>query len=303
MKFRAILILLIGFLLFGAGADLALAFGISPPRVFNDHLVPGTHFEQTITLTQAEPKEPLKIEVEIDAPEIRDWIEIKPGMEFVIPAGKQQFPMRVIINVPKDAGYDTYEGTISVTAMSGDGEGQIAVLTGAVADIKIRVSGEEFSDFKLKKVIVPNIEEGSPVEVVMTLENLGNVKVRPSKVYLRLYDQYHQALLEEGEAKDMNWVEPFKVGKVVAGMPTKLGIGNYWVEIEIYKNGELFLEDERYFKIVEKGTLGLIFGLSKWIWVLIGGIILAGFLSIKFRLWKKLLAKFGINIKVEKIRK
>lgn len=306
MRFKIPLILIIVFLSCLGWADLALSFGISPPRVFNDHLVPGAHFEQTIILTQAEPKQPLKIKVIIDAPEIEDWIEIQPGKEFTIPSGRQQFPMRVIVNVPKDAGYDTYQGTITVRAISGERKGQITILTGAVANIRLVVSGEEFSDFKLRGIKVSNIEEGDPIRVIIELENLGNVKVRPSKVYLRIFDQYHQSLLESGEATDMNWVEPFEKGKVTAKMPTKLGIGEYWAEIEIYKKGELLIEDKRKFHIVEKGTIKpylTFLGRSIWFWILILGIILAGFTSIKFKLWKKLLEKLGISIKVEKIKK
>lgn len=303
MRFKTILILAIVLLLFGTGIDYALAFGISPPRVFNDHLIPGAHFEQIITLTQAQPEQPLKIEVEIDAPEIQDWIKIEPGMEFTIPVGKQQFPMRVTIDIPKDAGYDTYEGEIHITTIPSNGGGQIAILAGAAVDIKIRVSGEEFSDFRLKSMNVLNIEERSPIKVVMKLENLGNVKIRPSKIYIRIYDEYHHNLLQEGEAENISWVEPFKTANVTANMPTKLGIGVYWAEIEIYKNEELILKDKRYFKIVEKGTLGFILGLSRWIWALIIGIILSGFLIIRFKLLRRLLTRLGIVIKIEKTKK
>ena len=304
MKFKRILILGIVLLLFGAGINSALAFGISPPRVFNDHLIPGARFEQIITLTQAQPEQPLRIEVEITAPEIKDWIKIEPGLDFVIPAGKQQFPMRVTVNVPKDAGYDTYEGEISITAIPTSGGGQVAILAGAVADIKIRVSGEEFSDFRLKNMNVSNIEEGMPIKVTMRLENLGNVKVRPSKIYLRIYDQYHQNLLQEGEAENITWAEPFKTENVIANLPTKIGVGEYWAEVEVYKNDEeLILKDKRYFKIVERGTLSFILGLSRWIWALIIGIILSGFLIVRFKLLGKLLKRLGIVIKIEKTKK
>jgi len=101
----------------------------------------------------------------------------------------------------------------------------------------------------------------------------------------------------------MNWVDPFKVGKVIGKMPTKLGIGEYWVSISIFKKGELALKDERNLQIVEKGTLGKIFGLDPWVFGLIVGGVVAGILSIKFGLWKKILGRFGINIKIERVQK
>jgi len=302
MKLKLFLILLLSLIFFLRGAGLALGFGVSPPRVFNDHLVPGAHFEQTIVLTQATPEKPLGIEVEIEAPTIKDWIKIDPGKQFTIPTGMQQFPMKVIIDVPKDAAYENYEGDIIVKALTGGG-GQVAILTGGIVQIKLRVSGEEFSDFVLRGIRVPKIEEGSAVRVEIELENIGNVKIRPSRVYLEIHDQYRQKLLVSGELTDMNWVDPFKVGKVIGKMPTKLGIGEYWVSISIFKKGELALKDERNLQIVEKGTLGKIFGLDPWVFGLIVGGVVAGILSIKFGLWKKILGRFGINIKIERVQK
>ncbi len=283
------------------GADLAFAFGVSPPWLTNDHLVPGAQFEQTIILTQPEASRPLGIDIDMQVPEIiKDWIIIEPGMRFTIPEGKRQYPMKITVNVPKDAAYETYLGDIIVLAVTGGGGGQVSIITGAAVKVKLRVSGEEFSDFKLKRVKVPDIEEGDPIKVEIELKNLGNVKIRPSKVYLEIYDQYHKTILKRGEAGEMNFIAPFKTGKVIAKMPVKLEIDEYWAEIEIYKEDELILKDKRIFQIVEKGTLGLILGLAVWVWILIAGIILAIFLGFKFGLWKKLLAKFGIVIKVEK---
>lgn len=302
MSFKISLVLIIASLFFFLGPDFVLGFGVSPPLVQNDHLIPGAHFEQTIILTQAKPEKPLGIRVEMEAPDIEDWLTLEPGRNFTIPAGIQQFPMKVIVDVPKDAAYETYQGEFIVEALTG-GEGQISIITGAVVQLKFRVSGEEYSDFELRKLRVPDIEEGDPIKVEIELENLGNVKIRPSRIYLRIFDRYQRKLLEKGEATDMGFIEPFEKGEVTAKMPTKLEIGKYWAEIEIYKKGELLLKDRRYFEIVEKGELGKILGLSKWIWGLIGGIILLIFLSFKLGLWKKVLAKFGISIKVEKLKK
>lgn len=301
MRFKISLILITASVFCLLGADLALGFGVSPPRIINDHLIPGAHFEQTIILTQADPDRPLRIRVVMQAPEIEDWLTLEPGMDFIIPEGKQQFPLKVSIDVPEDAAYENYEGEFIVEALAG-GEGQVAILVGAVVQFRLRISGEEYADFKLKGVSALDIEEGEPIKVAIRLENLGNVKIRPSKVFLRIFDRHQQELLEKGEATEMEFVKPFETGKVIAKLPTKLGIGEYWAEIDIYKNEKSIFKDERHFKIVEKGTLGLILGMPVWFWALIGGIILAAFLSFKLGLWKIILAKFGVAIKVEKIK-
>ncbi len=210
--------------------------------------------------------------------------------------------MQVAVQVPKDAAYETYQGDIVVKALTGGG-GQITILTGAIVQLKLRVSGEEFSDFKLRKIKVPDIEEESPIKVVIELENLGNVKIRPSKVLLEIYDQYQSTLLETGEAVNLGFIEPFGKGEIIGEMPTKLEVGEYWAVIDIYKQGRSILKEKRYFKIVEKGQLGKFFGLPIWAWILIVVLLIGGFLSIKFGLAGKMLRRLGINIRVERVRK
>lgn len=301
MKWKTFLFFTIIILL--GRANLALGFGVSPPWVQADHLVPGSHYEQDIYLSQPEPLVPLNIEVVIDGPDIENWIQIKPGKSFTMPAALQ-YPMRVIIDIPKDAGYDVYQGKIRVRAV-GEGGGQVALLTGAIIDVRLGVSGEEYSDFQLKEVAVKNIEEGWPIKVYIKLENLGNVKVRPSKVLVKIYDQYRQKIVQSGEATDMGWVESFKKGEVVAKLSTKLGIGEYWAEIEIFKKGESILKDIRGFKIVPKGTIKpypIFLGISIYAWAAILVAILIVIIGFKFGFWGKILRKLGIKITIERKR-
>lgn len=245
------------FLFFGFFfADFALAgFGISPPRVENNWLVPGSHFEQTIMLSRGEAKEDLKITVEVEAPEIEKWIKFDKGKEFIFPAGKNQYPLIVMVDVPEDAGYSTYYGKLRIKASPLEAKGQVTVAIGVVADIKLRVSGEVFSDFKVRQVSIPDFEEGESLKFVVELENLGNVKVRPSKVKLEIWDNFHNQILKSGEITNFSWVESFKVGKSEGEMKVDLKSGQYWAEYEIYKDDELKTKDKIRFNVHLAGTL------------------------------------------------
>jgi len=256
MSFRRISIILIIAAMILTWADISQAgFGISPPRIWNDYLTPGSHFEQTITLSRSEPKEPVEITVEIDAPEIKDWIKIDKGEKFIYPAGPQQFPMTVIVDVPEDAGYSTYYGKMTIKAAPVGVKGQVIVALGALVDIKLRVSGEEFSDFKIRNIGIPDFEEGWPLKFFIELENLGNVKVRPSKVHLDIFDNFHQQKLKSGDIIQMNWVEAFRVGESEGELAVDLKSGQYWADFEIYKNENLVLRDKIRFNVHFEGTL------------------------------------------------
>ena len=257
MKKKLIFVLLLSLsFCFLSPSFVKAGFGISPARLWNDRLVPGSHFEQTITLTRSNPQEAITIETSVDSADIKGWIKIKEGGKFIYPAGPMQFPITVIIDVPQDAGYGTYYGKLSITTSpGGEGEGQVTVALGATVDIKLRVSGDQFSDFKIRSIAIPDLEEGWPIKFMATIENLGNVKVRPSLVNIKVFDDFHQREIVSGAINNMTWVDSFKVGLSEGELRVNLEPGQYWADYEIYKEDGVVLKNKIRFYVYEKGTL------------------------------------------------
>ncbi|MFH1187030.1 MAG: hypothetical protein V1697_02550 [Candidatus Levyibacteriota bacterium] len=236
-------------------SDVQAGFGISAPHIWNDRLVPGAHFEHKVTLTRSDPSESVKITIEMNAPDIESWITIDRGMEFIYPAGQQQFPINVIIDVPKDAGYALYEGRMTIKASPVSSQGSVSVAIGAIADFHLNVTGDEFSDFQVREISIPPLEEGWPLKVVVSLENIGNVKVRPSMIKLDIYDAYHNQLLYSKEITQFSWVDSFKVGQSTGEVEIDLSSAQYWAEYKLYKGEEVLLTDQIKFDVHLPGTL------------------------------------------------
>jgi len=230
-------------------------FGISNPHIWAENLVPGSHYEHIITLTRGDPVAPVKVIVEVDAPDIRDWVSIDKGEEFIYPAGLQQYPMTVNIDVPEDAGYGIYRGDLTIKIAPPQTEGQVAIAVGALADFYLRVSGDEYTDFKVRSVGIPDFEEGWPLTFTVDLKNIGNVKIRPTKVHLEVFDTYHKERLAVGDITAFSWVQSFKTGNSEGEFNIKLSPGQYWAEYEVYKNDEIILDDKIRFYVREIGTL------------------------------------------------
>jgi hypothetical protein len=270
-------ILIIGVLIFLTCVNIAQAgFGVSPPKVLNRHLLPGSHFEQTIYLIQSKPEKDLLATIEIDAPEIEDWITIDRGLEFTIPAGAQQFPIKVDVRVPFDAEFKHYGGEMWVKTMPADrGQGMVTVALGAIITFDLTVSAEEMYGFVIRGVSIEDAEEGRPIKVGATLQNIGNVEDRPTKIHLDVYDQYHNKLLYSGDATDLKYVDPFQTKTIIGKFRAKLVIGSYWADIKVYKDDNIIVKDKRVFYIVERtGLLYKIF--SQWYsWVILIILILA----------------------------
>ena len=288
-------------------------FGISPPHIKNKQLVPGSHYEQKITLLRSSAEEELRAKLKINAPDIKSWISIDKGEEFILPKGSFQVPMIVSIDVPAGAELGNYGGhiNINIAPIEEKEGGGVAVALGARVDIDLSLTNVSYADFIIRLASIPDFELlGWPwnwkifskflhkVRVVMTVENIGNVKIAPSKVTLDVLDITKKNIIESSEDKAFKKIDPFSTGEVIAAFPTKLGAGQYWGRIKAYKENEIVNSYEIAFTIAPKGELPQ--GspdLGIWPWALLSayvlGVAIIVFILIKIRIWKAVIYFFS----------
>jgi len=216
------------------------SFGISPPYISNHHLAPGSYFEETIYLVRGNPDIEDVVEVSVNTSEIKDWIIV--SNEVVLPKGSQQTPLKVGIDIPQDVESGSYQGSIKIKSKSSQGN-----FEGARINIDLIVTGEDYSDFRVRGVNISDFEEEDSLTVLITIENIGNVKIRPSRVHLDIYDISHKNLLISRDLGNTEWVEAFKTAQVGESIPVNLGPGEYWADVSIYKKGESLGINKVYF--------------------------------------------------------
>lgn len=256
-------------LLFVFGIETAFAgFGITPPYVRNTSLTRLSTYEQQILLVRGNPSVPLVAEIQIEAPEIQDWIQIVEGDRIPLPRGEQKVPMTVRVVVPKDAEFTDYRGRIRIRTLPPDGEvtqGAVNISLGAVIDINLTVIDRQIRDFRIRKISLSDLNEGRKVgwlyfpgkiKFDMLLENTGNVDISPSKVEFRIFDVTGNVLLEETVNKGkIPKVTPYSTSEVTAEIPTRLPAGNYIARFKIFNDDEIKLEGEAGMSIMPYGTL------------------------------------------------
>ena len=261
--------LLAAVLVFVFSVETALAgFGITPPYVRNTSLTRNSTYEQQILLVRGNPNLPLVAEVQVDAPQIQDWIQIVEGNRIPLPRGEQKVPMTVRITVPSDAEFAEYTGRIRIRTVPPDGEvteGAVNISLGALIDISLTVIDREIRDFRIRKISLSDLNEGRKVGWLyfpgkirfgMLLENTGNVDISPSKVEFRIFDVTGNVLLEETVNKGrIPTVAPYSTGEIVAEIPTRLPAGNYIARFRILNEAEVKLEGEASMSILPYGTL------------------------------------------------
>jgi hypothetical protein len=261
------LLAIVLFVLIGADSVFA-GFGVTPPFVRNTSLTRNSTYEQQILLVRGDPTTPLKASITVDAPAIADWIEIIEGETFTLPRGEQKVPMTVRVTVPDDADFKTYTGAIRIKTGATDdavATGAVNISLGAQIDIELHVIDKVIKDFRLRKVGVSDLNEGTKVgwlyfpgkiNFTMLLENTGNVAVSPSEIIFKIYDPSGTVLLEETTNKGkLTKIEPFGTEEILAELPTRLPAGSYLARYEIMNDDDVKYQGELNLNILSYGTL------------------------------------------------
>ena len=232
--------------------------GISPSLYISPNLSKGSHIEKSFVLSRSDPIEDLYFKVTMEGA-TKDWTTLDKGTEFVMPKGQQRFPITVTADIPKNTADGEYRGGIrlesSLKSPGKTGGNGSSVSLSALIQTDFTVSGNQILEYEVASIGIQNIEEGSPLNIFLTLNNTGNVTARPTKVHVDVFDKVNANLLESQDVTDMGVVEPLTTGNITILVPTKQGLGQYWARIYVYKNEVLMKEQNLVFEIVPVGSL------------------------------------------------
>jgi hypothetical protein len=251
------------------GIDEAHAgFGITPPYVKNTSLTRNSIYEQQILLVRSDPTAPQQAEIVIDAPELAGWLEIVEGTPIDLPSGLQKVPMTVRVRVPADAEFKEYTGAIRIRTLPADGalaRGSVNISLGARVDIALTVIDRQIEDFRVRKISVAELNEGSKlgwlffpgkIRFDMLIENTGNVDISPSRVEFRIFDRSGQVMLEEvNNIGRIDEISPYDTDTVTAELPTRLPAGSYIARYRVFNSDELKQEGDLTLSIQPAGTV------------------------------------------------
>lgn len=268
---------------FGAPLAAHAAFGISPPFLNTDHLVPGVTYQETIYLVQDQPNTDLGIHAELNVPEaIQSWFSIDQGFDFTIPAGTRQFPVVVSIKVPSDAALGKYSGTLTFTTKPATA-GQVTIALAANVSINLTVGNNIYEQYKVLSITLPDIEEGWNPRATVRFENDGNIPESFDSATFDLYDHFDAVRLAYiTKQSGFPATPPFTTNEYTIEFPTDfhLGIGDYWGNVQFYKNNQVIATTRTIFHVLPAGSLSptsraLAFIKNNWPYFAAGVILLA----------------------------
>lgn len=225
--------------------DTSAAAGASPPWVRNDHLLPGSTYEQIVNLSRSNPTTRMQIKSQIlGDKELKKWITIEDQDNLFLERGQTIIPMKVIVKVPRRAALKDYVGDIFVTFESAEPEstqgGNVSIKLGAHVAVELSVIGDKVTDYRFVSATLEPLEEGEPFALNVSLENLGNTDIETLDGQLDIYNYEETEVLNsltfgqlsEAVSPDENTVSQIVFDDLV------LQPGEYWVKVKVFKDGE-----------------------------------------------------------------
>jgi|GEM_PF-1843750 len=267
MKFPRLKLLLATFTLIGVFAGLIsnisvaeAAFGTSPPWVKNDHMLPGTSFEQVVNLSRNETETPMKATVKISGDKaLLKWVTIENESKLIMKKGQTILPMKVTVNIPQRAAVRNYLGSIyvSLAPVMVDpslGGGEVAITFGANIDVNITVVGDKVIDYQVKSISVDPLEVGTPFKLNMEIENKGNTDFSDPIGQIDIYNSAQTEIIKSLTfipLKEPVLPDEMKMVKMIFE-DVKLEPGEYWVAVKVIKDGKTTYENRLFQEVKAK---------------------------------------------------
>lgn len=263
MKLKRLLLigtlLLTGILgiLFISVSDTEAAFGTSPPWVRNDHMLPGTSFEQIVNFSRNDASKDMQIEVELSGEEnLVDWIEIVDKDNLIMKKGQTVLPMKVRIEVPRRAAIKNYTGDIyavlnPLREVRGQG-GTLDIKVGAHILVDIDVTGTKVTDYNIKTANFTVLNEDDFFKFNLLIENLGNTEIDMLDGTVEIFNRSEQEPIETLPlSKLVSPVGPDQlVNSRIEYKNLKLSAGEYWVNIKVNRESETIFNKRFLQKVV-----------------------------------------------------
>jgi len=249
------------------GSAFAVGLGVSPSRIINYNLVRGSSIEKDIVLSRSEATDELFFTVQAEG-DVANWVTTSYGDSFTIPAGTNRFPVRLILEIPNTASNGAYDGAIrfissskpesELAADNTSGGNNIDVKVNALVQFDIEVSGAQLKSYNIPAIDIPAIEKGWPLQVVMTLENEGNVDAAPTSMVIEVWDKYKTEQIQTinvDSFDDVSPVGPFTQDDFVILLDQQFEIEQYWALIKVYDGQELTVQEDVVFEVVPEGSI------------------------------------------------
>jgi len=239
------------FSVFFSSSITKAAFGVSPPWIRNNQVLPGTILSQTIYLSRDISNEALKVTIRIEGDaNLVQWIDIDHKDSLIMKKGQAILPVRVNINVPKNLVNQNYNADlfISLIPVSHNylsSNAEVSIGLGAHVSVNLSIAGDKIQDYKIQSVSPQVKKQDDSLSVALKLNNIGNTEINHLNGKIDIYDDNNTVLLNSFDFVPFNdTILPNETKEVEMIFNNfKPEVSQYWVAVEISKNKNIVYKD------------------------------------------------------------
>jgi hypothetical protein len=234
---------------------LASGIGVSPSKISAENMLREGHFEKQVYLSGIPSGEKVSVQVEGN---IKDWITTDEGDSFYFPKGQASVPLTFMIDVPGDAANGIYEATAEISSgkeSKNKGETSVSVISKVKVEITVKITGTQVREYTISSVSIPATEDGSPINVFVTIQNKGNVAAGPERMDFVVREKPEGEIIWQGNISEIKGIMPYTTGISEITFQTGLPKGQYWAYAAFYDADKLIQKQDSVLDIFEKGSL------------------------------------------------
>lgn len=267
----SIIIPLLFLLLFPVSAWGSL--GISPARIENYHLLPGSEFEKTLIVSREAVSDTAQVLFEINGEDISSWTTLKTqNSNLVFTPNQKTIELPFRITIPKNTPYGSYQGSITIKILETKNKQASGTtqLIGIQIPIKMTIAEDIHTKLTLKNVTVSKawapqkfigITESGKIILSANINNEGNQLDTPTKAILRIHDHTNNQILHTAESKNFNKIKPFQEGSIDISFTSLMRPGVYTAYVTLLSEHvpistkphklELYIEEAKKYTVKE----------------------------------------------------
>ena len=228
----------------------ATVIGVSPAKLEYDGIKRGQEFTSNLSASSTDEKIDCEI---LTSGEIAEWITT-PEQTITLEPGKIR-PFQITVKVPESIPNKEYTGYLRVRTKATQKTGQNNILNvgaGISIPVKIKVSGNEGTWFRVLTVQVSNPQQKEPVRTQIIIKNNAAVPVKP-RINLELMDYERQNIYSTYSAATQE-IPPDSRQTIERYLPTTdLNPGIYVIHAIIDVEGEEVWNSNESFHIISIG--------------------------------------------------
>ncbi|MBI4148393.1 hypothetical protein HY490_03825 [Candidatus Woesearchaeota archaeon] len=219
--------------------------GLSPPRLYADHLLPGSSLERELLLSRSDQLADLIVSITVPTA-FASWIKVNQT-SFTFSRSQESTPLRFLITVPPNAGTGEYNTSIEVHVKPIASAGITTEVVFPI-DVRLNVTDREYRSFRIRTIRVPDTQEH--ITILLPVENNGNARAGPSSVNVSVRDQFNTRELFSTTAVVTTSVPPFSTQTLEVPIRSELDGGQYLANVTVLDGDNVVLQDAIMFDVV-----------------------------------------------------